>query len=287
MKKIGILILTLLVVPFTTVSAESNSFYVNNNNISMTEEQYNYLLNFYSPTYITTMSQSRFDQEINKNLVLESVDQKYIKTITHKGLNGEIISNDYEITEEEYENPITTYATCESATAIDCWETNYKKLELFVWIDSDDSTSVRIVLINRWKVMPTVRSYDVIGVRYNNYTAYDAWGEQNVYITSSGYTGIQYAYGVENMSIQSNGIGISQNIVNNYDLYDLSNRLCIDGHTTSSSLGIYGSYQHATSDVTLGQSKNYTFGNGLGGVFSFNAGIGSKYDNTRGVSYVY
>lgn len=287
MKKIGILILALLVVPFTTVSAESNSFYVNDNNISMTEKQYNYLLNFYSPTYVTTMSQSIFDQEMNKNLVLESVDQKYIKTITHRGLNGEIISNDYEITKDEYENPITTHANCEIGTAIDCWDTNYKKLALYIWRDEDDSTSMRIVLQNYWKVMPAVRSYDVIGVRYNNFVASNAWGDQYVYITSSGYTDIQYSYGGSNMNIKSNGIGISQNIVNNSDLYDLSNRLCIDGHTTSSSLGIYGSYQHATSDVTLDQSKNYTFGNGLGGVFVFNSGIGSKYDNTRGVSYVY
>ena len=46
--------------------------------------------------------------------------------------------------------------------------------------------------------------------------------------------------------------------------------------------GLFTSYQHATEDVSLATSKNYTIGVGLGSVFLFNNGIASKYDGMEG-----
>lgn len=44
------------------------------------------------------------------------------------------------------------------------------------------------------------------------------------------------------------------------------------------------SYQHATSNTTLAQSKSYTLAeNGKNGVILFTGNIGEKYDNMPGV----
>lgn len=289
MKKIkNILIMALLLMPFATVSAQSNIYYTNNNNVSMTEEEYNYLLNFYGTKALENMSLEKFESEINNELILKSSEEKFIKTLTYVDINGNATSNDIEITEEEYNNPISLASNCESGTAVSCWETSYKKLTLNAWVEaSSTSTYLRLVLINTWKIIPSVRSYDVIGLRYYNYVPYDGFGDQSVYSWSSGYQNITYSYNGSNINKKSNGVGISQNLLDNSDAYDITNRLVLDGNTTSNTLGVYGSYQHANQEVTLAQSKNYNFGNGLGGVFVFNSGIGSKYDAMQGVSYVY
>lgn len=54
-------------------------------------------------------------------------------------------------------------------------------------------------------------------------------------------------------------------------------------------IGIYGTYQHATSNVSLSSIVNkYTFSsNGLGSVISFSNGMGSYYDAMQGVSMNY
>lgn len=289
MKKIGILIISLFAtISMTDVSAQTNAFYVNNNNVSMTEEQYDYLLNFYTNDNIAEMTQSKFDKEFNNQLVLKKTDNKYIKTITNIDENGQSSSTDIEITKEEYDNPITTYATCTEGVSVDCWDTSYKRLTLTAWVGTgSESDSMRIVILNSWKTMPSVRSYDVIGVRYVNYTPSTAWGDQSTISENNGRRSVSYSYNGSNMNIKSNGIGISQNLIDDASIYYLENRIVIEGKTTSSTLGIYGSYQHAKKTVTLAQSKNYNFGNGLGGVFSFNSGIGSNYDGMQGVKFVY
>ena len=56
-------------------------------------------------------------------------------------------------------------------------------------------------------------------------------------------------------------------------------------YKTSSGGTIYASYQHSTSTISLADSKNYTIGkNGLGNVFIFSNGLGSKFDAMRGIS---
>ena len=51
-------------------------------------------------------------------------------------------------------------------------------------------------------------------------------------------------------------------------------------------LTYYGTYQHATKNVTLAQSKSYNFAaNGLGGVLYYsNATIRGYYDGMKGIS---
>lgn len=288
MKKIKILMIALLtfLAVQQTINAQETVFYTNNNGVHITESQYNFLLNFYNSQEIENMTYERFNNEMNRQLNLAQTSEKYIKTITYYDENGSSESYEIEVTEDEYNNPISPYFACTEHTSVDCWETAYKQVSLHIWSNTSNLKDTRLVLINRWKVMPSVRSFDVIGLRYNNgYTPYDAWGDQCTYTLSDGYQYVNYSYGGSNMKITNNGIGISQNLLNDTSITELENRLVIDGMEGETAPDIYGSYQHAVADVTLAESKSYTFGNGLGGVFIFsNSSIASKYDGMQGVS---
>lgn len=290
MKKITIILLCFL---FTShileVKAHEKVYFINSNNVEMTEEQYNYLLNFYNKNSIMNMTNEKFQNEMSMKFTKKNISEKYIKTVTYVDSKGVATSNDYEISKEEYDNPISTYANnCYVDYAIECWETTYKKLFIIDWVTGEGiGATERILLTNDWKVMPVTRSYDVIGIRYDNITLTNAWGEQYALTLDDGFISTEYSYNGTNMNIQPNGVGISQNLYNSTPIYSLSNRLIVEGIVTSNHVARYGSYQHATKEVTLAQSKNYSFGNGLGQVFLFNSGIGSYYDNMQGVSYVY
>lgn len=65
----------------------------------------------------------------------------------------------------------------------------------------------------------------------------------------------------------------------------LSNSMAITLLTGALPFTVYGTYQHATSDLTLSQSQNYTFSSsGLGSVLKFANSVSSKYDGMKGVS---
>lgn len=262
----------------------------NVNGIEITVEQYQYLSNFYTENAIMNMSQDKFNTEMNKKFTQTAGTQKYIKTITYVDSNGNATTNDYEVSKQEYNNPIISRANnCTEDFAVECWETTYKKLYMIIWGWGSNNVveEERIVLMNEWEIMPSVRSYDVIGVRYYNWQATTAWGDQTAYSYDEGVNTTEYSYNGSNMNIQSNGVGISQNLYDYSSLYGLTNRIVVEGKVLSDHIGRYGSYQHATQTVTLAQSKNYTFGNGMGEVFLFNSGIGSYYDNMQDVSNAY
>ncbi len=290
MKKIMLFLLCAFFASGIQVYASENTYITNLNGINMTKEQYQYLSNFYTEKTIMNMTEEKFDSEMNRIFSPKEESQKYIKTVTYFDMQGVPTSNDYEISEQEYNNPIIPYANnCTEDFAIGCWETSYKKLHMVIWGSGETKVETeRIVLINDWKVMPKVRSYDVIGVRYYNWQLTNAWGDQTSISSNEGVNTTEYSYNGANMNIQSNGVGISQNLYNYSSTYSLSNRIVAEGNVLADHIGRYGSYQHATRDVTLAQSKNYSFNsNGLGEVFAFNSGIGSYYDGMQGVSHAY
>ncbi len=122
---------------------------------------------------------------------------------------------------------------------------------------------------------PAARSYDVFGIRF--------LGPQIVgtplfreYYTINGVTYSSSSYSRKDFS---NGFGISVKLPVYQDLEsDIT-------FTYTGSGTIYASYQHATSNVTLAQSKKYTLSAaGYGNVLLFNSSVASKYDGMGGVS---
>lgn len=138
-----------------TTSAQSLETIVNDNGITITPEQYEYLSIFYSKNQIMKLFQTEIDEIIAKNMVPVSTQVQYIRTDSYIGFDNKVKeSHNTIISEEEYENPIMPLSACENSLATRCWETTYKKLEFCGYISPDDPTSLYFTVSNCWKILP-------------------------------------------------------------------------------------------------------------------------------------
>lgn len=298
MKKIilpiTVAFLMLLTFSFQSVSAEEEPIYFKNmNGVELTETQYNNLRRGFSHDTINTMSQEMIDVFKDDETVTQTSSTKYVKTET-RYVNGVVVSNnDTEISLNEYNNASTTPTIVYSNTATtnsnsDYVETNYKKITLTVTTGASISTKV-VTLTNVWKTIPSTKSFDVLalapgvastsfnfnGLR-SGYQKYD----ENI-ITYSQNSGNWKT--VSSNTIWKKGLGLSQNIVNSTST-SLENSITVYFLCGADPFPIRGTYQHATSEVTLSQSQNYTMGtSGMGGVLIFASSVASKYDDTPGL----
>ncbi len=158
------------------------------------------------------------------------------------------------------------------------YSTNYKTLSLTAIPIDNINYSVSLTL--QWKQMPTIRSYDVIALRFSNMAMSNGtqYGFQS-------YTGgsVGYSYNGTNMKLLSNGFGISMNLVNG----SISSLQCFIAVTAAKANGaaIYGAYEHATVNTTLANSKKYTLSYaGMGNVINFDSSVWNIYDDMNGVN---
>ena len=133
------------------------------------------------------------------------------------------------------------------------------------------STNCYINLKATWYNSPSVRSWDVIGaylvgpglMQHNNTYVYSTSGT-NFY---SNIKNTLYALG-NSVLLPSSGTNVIVNM----------------NFTTTTGGTIYGSYQHATTPITLAGSKLYNFSlGGYGRVFSFYGAASGVYDGMAGV----
>lgn len=272
----------------TTVQAEEgNAYYTNNNGVEMTQEQYEMLLEYYSEPYIAAMSEEQFLRETASPQT--KVDEKtiYVETKSFINTRGEIVSTEENlITEEEY-NSINPNARTSCGNL--CWETTYKKLQ--VTTSSLANGGFKLITETRWKKMPKVKSYDVIGFRWENksasFTLTDYYGNQS-YIADEYYTNINYPNGVTNANEASNGVGISMNLADEADSDYVLSLVAFGVIQPLGQVSFYHTYQHAQSNISLTNSQKYSFGaTGLGGVLKFSGSIGNTYDKMQGISYTH
>lgn len=156
----------------------------------------------------------------------------------------------------------------------DCWETNYKILTVIYYT----SPANMIGVINQWKTIPSIKSFDSIGLYHNGYYPVTYASGVQYYDGNS----ILYSYNGTNMNLDSNGVSVSQNIVDTVSS-TLSNELWVFGSFNSRIQAFTASYQHAVNNITLDTSKNFYFsGNGMGRVFYWNSSW-SNWDNMQGV----
>ena len=145
--------------------------------------------------------------------------------------------------------------------------TTYKTLRISA---ACDSTSCSVNLNAEWHYDPVTRSYDVIGVYLSGVSG--THGQTYVYSTS----GVTY---YSNLKTAYNGIGNSVKLPNSG-----SNIIVNMSLNTSRGGVIYGSYQHAMSNISLANSKLYNFSlGGYGNVFSFYGAATGVYDGMGGV----
>ena len=275
--------LIILFVPFGFVKAQNisdNISYITNQNgvrISMTD--YNLLTNIYSYAYIQTMTNEDYENFKAKNININNLvkSEKYYKTeIDH--LNN-VVTNT-EVTENEFNNYNPNVQTLSVSNFV---ETQYKKLSLTLSDNHNGYGDIFVGLL--WKMIPSTRSFDVIAVRYVGMTDVDGtqYGRQ-IWGTNGNYSYVEYGWNGTNINRQDNGFGISMNITNDSTINYLENYIGSAVEFTGNFQWAGASYQHATSNTTLAQSKSYTLAeNGKNGVILFTGNIGEKYDNMPGV----
>lgn len=129
-NKIGILIFVFALLFSKNVSAQSNSYYENNNGVIVTEKEYQFINDFYGSDYFKSMKQEDYiwlkDLNINENKV-----------------------------------EIKTFYDMNSLSRGTSHTTASKKLT----IAKSCSTNCSIIVKCQWLKNPVVRSYDVIGAR--------------------------------------------------------------------------------------------------------------------------
>ena len=275
--------LIILFVPFGFVKAQNISddisYITNQNGVRISMTDYNLLTNIYSDAYIQTMTSKDYENFKAKNININNLvkSEKYYKTeIDH--LNN-VVTNT-EVTENEFNNYNPNVQTLSVSNFV---ETQYKKLSLTLSDNHNGYGDIFVGLL--WKMIPSTRSFDVIAVRYVGMTDVDGTqiGRQ-IWGTNGNYTYVNYGWNGTNINRQDNGFGISMNITNDSTINYLENYIESAVEFTGNFQWAGASYQHATSNTTLAQSKSYTLAeNGKNGVILFTGNIGSKYDNMPGV----
>ena len=137
---------------------------------------------------------------------------------------------------------------------------------------SCNSTECLVTLTATWSITPTVNSYDVIGFRPTSATI-TAIGTGKV-------TGNGYSVTYPASAAQQSGTGFGHSVL----LGGVTNMKATTYMYCTPSGTVYGSYQHAMSNISLANSKKYTIGaGGYGYVFNFYGAAVGKYDNAVGV----
>ncbi len=159
------------------------------------------------------------------------------------------------------------------------YETASKKVEINYVHYTNGNYGIQ--LTNTWKTNPKTKSYDIIAARWTNYktTAYYTVSGQQIPTVSEPHVDYTESASANNMVKQPYGAGISQNLYDDY--VPMLNTLLITS-ATDFGTNVYGTYQHATSNISLANSKSYTISStGLGGVIAHN--YSSYYDGMTGV----
>ena len=148
------------------------------------------------------------------------------------------------------------------------YATTYKEIRIV-----KNANFVTVTL--NWLQNPSVRSYDVLAVRLSSGVSING---------TIAFRQISYNGGSAIISTTgskqtfSNGQGVSFKL-STYSNLESSITFYINGTGL-----LYSSYQHATSSVTLNQSKNYTISSmGYGNTTLFASSVANKYDGMAGV----
>ena len=278
-KTIITLVLLLTLVSPIVTSAEGKIYYTNLRGVELTETQYNNLKRVFDENTIATLDQKTIDYYKDEEKLSKSENEKYIKTEEYLDSTGKIIDTiNTEVTKQEAELFVENQKNGVQPLS-DSHQTNMKRINISIAATPSVKT---ITITNTWLSMPSVRSYDVIGFRNGTGNSI-AINSVSAYQQADGQT-VTYSMGGSNFKSTNQGCGISMNIVDSVS-GSLSNSMSVTVINNSSIYTAYGTYQHAQSNVTLDQKKNYSINaNGLGGVLDFASSVRGNYDGMQGVS---
>lgn len=199
------------------------------------------------------------------NFIINMFYDGYQNIITETDYNN--IFEDHEIVKASIEkNEIENYDFIRATYH----ETQSKKFAISKACTSD----CLITLVANWKKNPTIRSYDVIGAYLDGTSLISTFAPTTsaVNTASSNHS--------NEIITTSNGFGVSVKLPTGGDGMTVSQYFKVSTGGT-----VYGSYQHATANISLANSKKYSISRtGYGGVFSFQNSVRDYYDAMNGVS---
>lgn len=265
-KKIIFVTLAIIssIIGITTSSAHE---IVNYNNIHMTIDEYMTLINLgFTDNQIYYMDEDTYLNNKDLDATLLSQTIRYYKTIYPTYGNSYTV----EITEAEYNN------SDNENQILGTVNTGYKTIVSTI---AQNGNKYRYNVSTMWKNMPSTRSYDIIGIGFNDY----------VYISSSVYFSFTYANSAGSYTTSTQYYNKKSTSTGGAAVYklpsgtitSLSANLYYDvsknTSNTITSLSICGDYAHAQSNVPSSNISDY--GIGIGGI-SLGSTLGSYYDAT-------
>ena len=247
--------------------------------VELTDDEYEKLHLLFSAGKIETLT----DEEIEYYLSIDDDDissaHKYYKVIETE--NGTICQ---EVSEFEAITGANSMLNMSGTvgTLSTFYQTSYKRISISRL--TVDTNLYEIFLNTEWLITPVIKSFDVTGIRTYDATVTEGsqFGTQTAWNSSTGFSYVHYVSNGTNIRKQSNGFGISMNLINSgVDFYADIQALVT---ANSQYAKVYGSYQHAIVNVTLLDSQSYNISQaGLGHVFNFATSIENSYDGMGGV----
>lgn len=256
----------LMLLLFVTTSAKA---------ATLTNEEYSRLKIIFSDARIAIMSDEDAQRYLSYDLENSNIVSKYYRvTETANGtVSTEVTKTEAEEASQAINNNITRGAS---------HRTTYKNIQIVASPISGNHYFMKFHV--NWLLTPRVKSYDVNAMRVDDVTIQE--GSQKgmqIYGSNNNYSEISYSYNGTNMVNQSNGFGISMNLVDAATEFQLDIEAIVV--STSKWATVYASYQHAATNVTLAQSKAYNIShNGYGEVINFATAVENYYDGMQGVS---
>ena len=208
--------------------------------------------------------------------------KKYIKTVTTidkaalYAYNSDTVngseSRSEEVNEKEYNEAKDGGMVLVGSDAI---ETTYKVMTTAIW---DIGGAYQYVNLLHWKIMPSVRSYDIIGISHYS----------SVYATTTPYFQEYYCYTYGGCSTANTHIPRNETYgdssvfplnTGNINYLDISiwfNIAKTNPNSTVTQIYAAGDYAHATSHISSSTASNYSMS--VGGI-NLNSSISGYYDS--------
>ena len=249
---------------------------ITNVKASISDEDYARLREIFSEYRLSIMSDEELERLANGELKVQEKLYQWTESINGTMTYVEVDPDLY--VEINPENSASNYSTSIGTTY---YESNYKRIQI---IDNYISNNLHYIMVyTQWLVTPATKSFDVTAMRFEDATIVE--GSQDgtqTYWANGEYDFITYSPNGTNIRKQSNGFGISMNLVNNASYFETD--ISADIKASNSNATVYGTYQHAVTNVTLEQSHSYNIShNGFGSVLNFATGVQNYYDRMQGV----
>lgn len=248
----NLVLAALILMSTTIVNASNEVYYINKENVEMTEREYNNLLGLgFTEKYIATMNQDEFlaNKDLEGTVLAEA--KRYIKTSTIMR-NGIKITTSEEVTEEEARELQSHINRDPAGNYYDGMIMNSVILMTSRIAGIDDDT-MRFMNTVEWLTLPSTRYHDIIGIGFDD----DKVQFASIIVCKQDWDNEDGSYGYDYTCapkyVSTGGLAViklPEGSVDNLESTIYFNVIKQNGAGTITLLYAVGDYAHAVSDVT-------------------------------------